>query len=252
MAVDTVDPAIRTAVDRVVAALAPQRVYLFGSRARGDHRPDSDVDLLFVMPEPSKPRDMAVAARLAMGKVPFAVDVLVTTPEAYEWRKKYVGTIERPVSREGILLYDTRCFLTADDEQRLVELLQDWLEKAEGDLASAALLVKHPEIDALQVVCFLAQQCIEKYLKANLVRLGSEFPFTHDLVVLMAAIPEASRPSLTGAEAVTITRYAVTHRYPTPQRRPTLADARKALAAARRVRREVRRHLPRAALRRKT
>ena len=46
---------IREFVDKVVAEFAPQRVILFGSHARGDATPDSDVDLLVIMP--TKKRD---------------------------------------------------------------------------------------------------------------------------------------------------------------------------------------------------
>jgi uncharacterized protein len=45
------DQALQGLVDRLVAALDPQAIWLFGSRARGDHRPDSDFDLLVVARE---------------------------------------------------------------------------------------------------------------------------------------------------------------------------------------------------------
>lgn len=45
------DPVLREMVDRLVHALRPERIYLFGSRARGDIGPDSDYDLLAVVPD---------------------------------------------------------------------------------------------------------------------------------------------------------------------------------------------------------
>lgn len=45
------DPILAEIVDRVVAAFHPEAVYLFGSRARGDWRADSDYDLLMVLPD---------------------------------------------------------------------------------------------------------------------------------------------------------------------------------------------------------
>ncbi len=48
--VDT-DPALRRLVDHVVASMRPLQVWLFGSRARGGAEPDSDYDLLVVMPD---------------------------------------------------------------------------------------------------------------------------------------------------------------------------------------------------------
>jgi predicted nucleotidyltransferase len=45
------DADIQALVDDIVATVHPSAVYLFGSRARGDHRADSDVDLMVVVPE---------------------------------------------------------------------------------------------------------------------------------------------------------------------------------------------------------
>ena len=54
--VQTTDPVIEQIVHRLVAALAPERIYLFGSQAREDAGPDSDYDLLVVVPTSALPR----------------------------------------------------------------------------------------------------------------------------------------------------------------------------------------------------
>jgi HEPN domain-containing protein len=57
----------------------------------------------------------------------------------------------------------------------------EWVEKAEGDFATARRELEidvNPNFDA---VCFHAQQCAEKYLKARLIEAGIRFPKTHDL-----------------------------------------------------------------------
>jgi predicted nucleotidyltransferase len=93
-------------VDRLVQRFDPLRVILFGSRARGDQRPDSDIDLLVVLAEcPDKRRAMiAMMRELRDFKVP--VDVIVTTPEEIARRGHLVGTVLRPALREGRVLYD--------------------------------------------------------------------------------------------------------------------------------------------------
>lgn len=61
----------------------------------------------------------------------------------------------------------------------------EWIAKAEGDFATAtreARARKDPNYDA---VCFHAQQCAEKYLKARLVEASLIFPKSHDLVLLL-------------------------------------------------------------------
>lgn len=96
---------IREMVKRIVAQFRPERIILFGSHARATAGPDSDVDLLIVMPVSGSKREKAIEIGIALHDIPIAKDVIVVTPENFEWRKEIVGTIERPAAREGKLLY---------------------------------------------------------------------------------------------------------------------------------------------------
>jgi len=96
---------IREMVKRIVTQFRPERIILFGSHARATAGPDSDVDLLIVMPVSGSRREKAVEIGIALHDIPIAKDVIVVTPEDFEWRKEVVGTIERPAAREGKLLY---------------------------------------------------------------------------------------------------------------------------------------------------
>lgn len=96
---------IREMVKRIVMQFHPEKVILFGSYARGRAAPDSDVDLLIVMPVSGSKREKAVEIGIALHDIPIAKDVIVVTPEDFEWRKETLGTIERPAAREGKLLY---------------------------------------------------------------------------------------------------------------------------------------------------
>ena len=78
---------------------------LFGSRARGDARPDSDVDLLVVLDAVESKHDAAVAMRVALADMPLAKDIVVTTPQEIARRGDLVGTVLRPALREGRQLY---------------------------------------------------------------------------------------------------------------------------------------------------
>jgi len=92
-------------VKRIVMQFQPDRIILFGSHARGQAGLDSDVDLLVVMPVSGSKREKAIEIAVALHDIPVAKDVIVVTPDDFEWRSKIVGTIERPADREGKLLY---------------------------------------------------------------------------------------------------------------------------------------------------
>ena len=99
---------IKQVVDRIVERFDPERIILLGSAARGEAGPDSDIDLLVVMRIDGSRREKAVEIGVAVNDVPVPKDIIVTTPEDFEWRKNVPGTIERPAAREGRLLYARR------------------------------------------------------------------------------------------------------------------------------------------------
>jgi uncharacterized protein len=92
-------------VKRIVKKFRPERVILFGSQARGEAGPDSDVDLLVVMDFEGTAFDKELEIRLALHDVRVPKDIIVTTPEDFTCRKDIVGTIEWPAAREGTVLY---------------------------------------------------------------------------------------------------------------------------------------------------
>ena len=99
--------------------------------------------------------------------------------------------------------------------------------------------------------CFHAQQCVEKYLKAFLTLKRIDFPRTHDVGELLALISESVRPHLLVEEQRRLTAYATVTRYPGDYEPIPLAEARRAVAIARRVRKEVRALMPKEALRKR-
>ncbi len=97
-------------------------------------------------------------------------------------------------------------------------------------------------------VCFHAQQCIEKYLKAVLVFTKIPFPKTHDIEEIVSLMPSHLRPDLAKEEQGFLTEYATGPRYP-GWGEVSLTEARRAVTIARRVRKEIRAKLPREVLR---
>jgi predicted nucleotidyltransferase len=90
---------------RVVAVAPPDRIVLFGSAARGDMGPDSDVDLLVVESGVTHRRRLAQQIHQAFFGLGIPVDVVVVTPEDVLAYRDKVGTIIEPALREGREVY---------------------------------------------------------------------------------------------------------------------------------------------------
>lgn len=104
-AVSVQDP-IREMVRRIAAQFHPDKIILFGSHARGQAGPDSDVDLLIVMPVEGSKRRKATEIDGALADRRIPLDLLVVTPEEFERARHQVGSVLRPAVLEGLILYD--------------------------------------------------------------------------------------------------------------------------------------------------
>jgi HEPN domain-containing protein len=137
--------------------------------------------------------------------------------------------------------------MLADD--RLVSVVQGWVQKAEIDLKTAVLVLRSAEEGPAESVAFHAQQCAEKYLKSLLSWKGIDFPKTHDIGQLIQLLPREAVIEFTAAEQRRLASYATVTRYPGDYEPVTIDEARRALAMARRIRKHVRKLLPPPALR---
>jgi len=93
-------------VDRLKLAYQPERIYLFGSRARGDGGSDSDFDILVIVPDGAQGerRGSRLAYQVLRG-TGTAADVLVWTLGYFESRRHLKASLSATVSAEGRLLY---------------------------------------------------------------------------------------------------------------------------------------------------
>lgn len=132
--------------------------------------------------------------------------------------------------------------------EAVLTIVREWIVKADHDLTAAAQILKLGKDTPVDTVCFHAQQGVEKYLKATLVYRSLPFPHTHDIRLLLGLVPPRLRPTLEEDMQDRLTKYATVARYPESGMIISLTAARKAVAAARRVRRHVRQKLPKGAL----
>jgi predicted nucleotidyltransferase len=100
------DPTLAEIVRRVRDVLHPDRIYLFGSQARGEAGPDSDYDLFVVVEHASEPGyRLSQRAHSTLWGLKASVDILVWTREAFEARSHLRAALPATVLREGKLLY---------------------------------------------------------------------------------------------------------------------------------------------------
>ena len=98
---------IQEAVRRLVAAASPRKIILFGSRARGDAREDSDLDLLIIEAEvKDRVSEMVRLNRVLRGLI-LPVELVVIGERMFEERSETPGTVYYEAKREGEVLYES-------------------------------------------------------------------------------------------------------------------------------------------------
>lgn len=100
------DPALTEMLTRLIKTFQPELIYLFGSKARDDAGPDSDYDLMIVVPDdaPLERRRSRLAYQALRG-TRTAADVLVWTRAAFDSRLHLSASLPATIVREGKLLY---------------------------------------------------------------------------------------------------------------------------------------------------
>jgi uncharacterized protein len=100
-------PVLGEIVRRLIKAYEPDRIYLFGSTARGDSGPDSDYDLMVVVPDDAPPerRRSRLAYQVLRGTGRAAADVLVWTRTAFESRLHVRTSLPATIVSEGRLVH---------------------------------------------------------------------------------------------------------------------------------------------------
>lgn len=90
---------------RIVRRFRPERIVVFGSQARGDATPDSDIDLLVVVSDGRDRRQLLRSIRTTLVDVTVPKDVFVTTPSLIARYGDVIGTLVDPALREGVTIY---------------------------------------------------------------------------------------------------------------------------------------------------
>lgn len=93
------------ALAQILGRVRPERVILFGSWARGESGPDSDLDLLVVLPFEEPRHQVAITLLMALADLPVPKDLIILRPEEWKRDKDLPGTVAYPAAREGVVIY---------------------------------------------------------------------------------------------------------------------------------------------------
>ena len=191
---------IQATCDDIVREFSPLQVILFGSYAYGTPTEDSDVDMFVVMDilkSETWQQRCEIKARIPKR---FPLDLQVRSRADIAYRFSHNDWFLREVLEKGNVLYDTEGALPTLGlaEDSLVPVWEEHgvinpltLEKvrtAEADWKILKMTQQELTPDLYNPICFLAQQCVEKYLKAWLQEANLRVPRTHDLNALLALI----------------------------------------------------------------
>ena len=241
---------IQATCDDIVREFSPLQVILFGSYAYGTPTEDSDVDLLVVMEVPES--ETTHHASEIWRRIPyrFSMDLLVRSPKEIAYRVSHNDWFLREILEKGDVLYESAGFSHNIKNQQktpykemgtMNPLTREWAQKAERDYAAIAL---HQQVDDpdFDIICFHAQQCIEKYLKAWLQEANIPLPRSHDLLALLGLIlPTIPNWQSWQSDFIVIAPYAVEFRY--PGKSATAENAQHAVRICTEVRQAVRSEL---------
>jgi HEPN domain-containing protein len=205
----------RDLLDPVIDYFKPQRVILFGSRARGQAGRDSDIDLLVVVDDDTPAEKLGWKAGYAAHRSRHPADVFPMRAETFERDRGIPNTLAAEADADGIVVYGApkgECMKTPDALTRW-RAVERWLRVAEHDRNAAQALVAVASLRPSAP--FHCQQAVEKLLKGFLTLAGKRGGKTHSLEKL-GAVAAASFPEIGElvAAAKSWSEWAFIYRYP--------------------------------------
>ena len=96
------DNLVESIVKRIAQTIKPERIVLFGSRADGVVRDDSDIDLLIIYNGSLSKREVKFRIRRLFPHPDFSLDIFVLTPEEFDKQKNIANTLAREVAEKGV------------------------------------------------------------------------------------------------------------------------------------------------------
>lgn len=221
-------PVPRALLGPIVEYFKPERVILFGSRARGEARQGSDIDLMVVVDDTTPPERLTrTGCREALRAYRGAADVFPVRAAAFERDRGIIGTLAAEADIDGIVVYGSPKGarpMKAPDPVARWAAVERWLAVAEIDRKTVlACIGADPPLRGS--AAFHCQQAVEKLLKGFLTLAGKRSRKTHSLAQLGStagdSFPELA-PLLQAVEDWS--KWAVAYRYPSENADPEPDD----------------------------
>ena len=237
-----VEEAIRAIGEAVGLALGARCVILFGSRARGDHKAHSDVDLAVIMGAEADPMPPQLrvdlesegvrVAGMAGGDLFRRVDVRVWTEPGFRADKRSINHVAGRIWREGRILFG--CHETLPGEDAVAELphVRELIDMARGQFRTLNGM-RDEEIFREEDFGFHAERTTELTLKAWIALTGNQYRLTHYLHQLFDQLEQSGVAEARQFRDLTsLTNYAVIYQYrqivsPVMDRERVIADVRR-------------------------
>jgi predicted nucleotidyltransferase len=104
--VNKMEKEVKYIIDKIVENFSPEKIILFGSRARRDNRKDSDIDLLFLFKKIKNKNELERAMQKAIYPRFLPLDLIINTEEKYEEIKSNKYLVYHHIDKEGVILYE--------------------------------------------------------------------------------------------------------------------------------------------------
>ena len=218
------DPKACAVARAVGEAVRPDRVILFGSRARGDYSPHSDIDLLIITDADStneqKYQDTSVAAHRKVDELYgdlIGVDLVHLSEKAFHDGRRARNHVAGQAVRDGFDENGDKVNYDNAEPSNWPDIRQR-IANARRSLGDLEVLTENPR-SSQEAIGFHAQQAMENALKGWISALDADYGNTHDLTDLAAIVrlhpTENDIPA--GEKLAWLTGYAVRYRYSDPQ-----------------------------------
>ena len=206
----------------VGSALAAHCVILFGSRARGDHRANSDVDLAVIVHradlDAQQRHDLREHAHSAAAFVANGhfrrIDIIIWTESEFRTQKRSINHVAGRAWREGEIIYGTHETLPGEQIVSELDNARELMRMCRGQVRALFAMAIDDDVFIENIFGFHAQRGTELALKAWVSLVGERYERTHNVADLVDILNNAGITEVRQyAHLASLTPYAVEYVY---------------------------------------